>query len=93
MTRTAEDAYTALVEIRPYLKSLVSVARIKVNECLQVADFTYEGFNKTESVENHLFYLIMSAFSKPSNTNKLGYISTQYVTEFVKNLGFEGIRF
>lgn len=90
---TAEDAYTALVEVRPYLNSLVSVARIQVNESLQIVDFTYNGLDKTDGVENYLFYLIMKDFSKPSNANKKDYISTQYVAEFIKSLGFDGIRF
>ncbi|MFD2670306.1 RES family NAD+ phosphorylase [Marinicrinis sediminis] len=90
---TAEDAYTALVEIRPYLNSLVSVSKIQVNENLRVADFTYDGFSKTNGIEEHLFYFIMSDFSKPSNSNRKDYIPTQYIAEYVKNLGFDGIRF
>ncbi|WP_217437227.1 RES family NAD+ phosphorylase [Paenibacillus sp. JMULE4] len=86
-------AYTALVEVRPYLNSLVSVASIQVKEALIIADLTYDGFAKTDGIENYLFYLIMTDFSKPSNSNKKDYIPTQYITEFIKSLGFEGIRF
>ncbi|MBP0723930.1 RES domain-containing protein [Bacillus sp. RG28] len=36
---TAEEPYTALVEVRPYLKSRVNIAEIIVNKPLEVVDF------------------------------------------------------
>jgi hypothetical protein len=40
---TAEKPYTALVEVRPYLDSLVSIAEIRVNDDIHVADFSYDA--------------------------------------------------
>lgn len=91
---TAEDPYTALVEVRPYLKSQVSVAEIKVNESLNVADFSYESFNDLEDkFEKWLIFLIMDDLSKPVDSDKKRYIPTQYIAEYIKTIGFEGIRF
>lgn len=90
---TSEDPYTALVEVRPYLSSKVSIAEIRVNESLKIADFSYESFGKFEGFEQNLIYLIMKDFSLPSDSNKKNYIPIQYVAEFIKSLGFEGIKF
>jgi hypothetical protein len=90
---TAESPYTALVEVRPYLKSKVSIAEIKVNEELIVANFSYESFGKLDGFEQNLMYLIMSDFSKPSDSDKKSYIPSQYVAEYIKTLGLDGIRF
>ncbi|KRE45819.1 RES family NAD+ phosphorylase [Paenibacillus sp. Soil522] len=90
---TAEDAYTAMVEVRPYLKSVVSIAEIRVNSPITVADFSYESLKDLQSVGEILMYLIMNDFSKPANSDKKSYIPTQYVAEFIKTLGLDGIRF
>ncbi|MCT6815327.1 MAG: RES family NAD+ phosphorylase [Lysinibacillus fusiformis] len=90
---TAEDPYTAMVEIRPYLNSKISIAGIKVIEEIKVVDFSYDSLRNLETIGEILMYLIMEDFSKPSDSNKSDYIPTQYVAEFIKNLGFDGIRF
>ena len=90
---TAEDPYTALVEARPYLGSKVSVAEIKVNESLKIADFSQRSIDKFEGFEANLIYLIMLDFSRPSDANQKDYIPTQYVAEFIKTLEFDGIKF
>lgn len=89
----AEDPYTAMVEIRPYLESTVSIASIKVKEEIQVVDISFDAITDLINVEQILMYLIMVDFSKPSDSNKMDYLPTQYVAEFMKSLGFDGIRF
>ncbi|MEH7887001.1 RES family NAD+ phosphorylase [Bacillus sp. JJ1609] len=90
---TAEEPYTALVEVRPYLGSRVSIAEIKVNEPLIITDFSYDSFGKLNGLEQNLLFMIMRDFSRPSDFDKKSYIPTQYVSEFIKNLGLEGIKF
>lgn len=90
---TAEDPYTALVEVRPYLGSKVSVAEVRLKEKLVVANFSYETFEKLNGVEEILMYLIMKDFSKPSQSDKKSYLPTQYIAEFIKTLDLDGIRF
>lgn len=87
------EPYTALVEVRPYLGTTVSVAEIEVTESLNIADFTYEAYEKHEGFERYLLLLIMADFASPSDSNIKSYIPTQYVAEFIKTLGYEGIRF
>jgi hypothetical protein len=90
---TAEKPYTALVEVRPYLGSTVSVAEIRVNEPITIADFSYGGFGILDGFEQSLMYMIMDDFSTPSDSDKKSYIPCQYIAEFVKTLGVEGIKF
>ncbi len=86
---TAEDPYTALVEARPYLKSMVSIAEIKTNEPLLVADFSFESFGHFEKgFERDLLFLIMDDFSTPSNGEIKNYLPIQYITEFVKSRNY-----
>jgi RES domain-containing protein len=90
---TAEDAYTAMVEVRPYLESVVSIAEITVKSPLTIVDFSYDSLGELKGTEEFLMYLIMQDFSKPANLDKKSYIPTQYVAEFIKTLGMDGIRF
>jgi RES domain len=91
---TAEKPYTAMTEVRPFLKSLVSIADIMVTEDLSVVDFSFDSFSKfDEGFEANLIYLIMSDFSNPTGSDNKNYIPTQYLSEFIKTIGFEGIRF
>ena len=90
---TAEEPYTAIVEVRPYLESKVSVAEILVNEQLVMANFSFESIRKLEGFERKLMMVIMEDFSKPSDSNKKSYIPTQYISEYIKQLGLDGIRF
>lgn len=79
--------------VRPYLNSKVSVAKIRIAESIVVADFSYVSFDSFEGFEQNLIFLIMRDFSIPSDSDKKSYIPTQYVAEFIKTLGFDGIRF
>lgn len=90
---TAEDAYTAVAEVRPYLSSTVSLAEIKINEKLTVADFSVEGIHNMTGLAECLMFYLMKDFSRPSESDKKNYIPTQYVSEYIKTLGLDGIRF
>ena len=95
---TAERPYTAMVEIRPYLKSKVNIAEIRVKEKLNIADFSYKSLGKLDGMMECLAVFIMMDFSKPSNYDIKSYIPTQYIAEFIKILeydwgNFDGIRF
>jgi len=80
--------------VRPYLNTKVSVAEIKeVTESLTVVNFTYESREKFDGFEQYLMALIILEFAEPSDSNIANYIPTQYIAEFIKTLGFDGIRF
>lgn len=90
---TAEDAYTAMVEVRPYLGSVISIAEIRVLTPLSIVNFTYESLMQLQGFEECLMYLIINDFSKPSNSDKRSYLPTQYISEFIKSINMDGIRF
>lgn len=90
---TSEEPYTAIVEVRPYLNSRVSVAEIIVNSQIKVCNLSWEAIDSENKFEQYLIYLILEDFSKPVDSEKYMYIPTQYIAEYIKNLGFDGIRF
>lgn len=92
----ANDPYTALVEVRPRIGASVSVATIRVNEELRFLDFTmYSVPPKMSEAKSNLFSDLSALYSKPvtADDNILDYIPTQYIAEYVKNLGYDGILF
>lgn len=89
---TSEQPYTALTEIRPYLNSKVSIANISVIEPLNIVDFS-QFDNVNDEFETYLIFHIMYDFSKPSDSDVKNYLPTQYISEYIKTLGYEGIRF
>lgn len=92
----AGDPYTSLVEVRPRLGAHVSVARIKVNNDMLLLDFTRQSIPNDMSKEKvDLFDDISSLFSKPIAIDDeiLDYIPTQFIAEYAKNLGYDGIAF
>ena len=92
----ANHPYTALIEVRPRLGANVSLATINVNEDLTLLDFTLKEIPKRiTDAKLNLFADLSMLFSKPvaSDDDVLDYIPTQYVAEFAKNLGYDGIVF
>ena len=92
----ANHPYTALVEVRPRLGANVSVATIMVNEEIRLLDFTLKNIPKSMSkVKINFFADLSILFSKPvtSDDDILDYIPTQYIAEYAKYLGYDGIAF
>ena len=92
----ANHPYTALVEVRPRLGSLVSVATIESREKMTLLDFTLHTIPKRmEDSKQNLFADLSYLFSKPVayEDDTLDYIPTQYIAEYAKNLGYDGIVF
>jgi RES domain len=89
----AEEENTALAEIRPLLKSHVSIAKIKVLNELRIADLTHNILMNVSDNDQTLIYLIIEEFSKPNNNEPLDYLPTQYISEYIKSIGFDGIKY
>lgn len=92
----ANNPYTALVEVRPRLGANVSIATITVKEELTLLDFTLKKIPKKISESKlNLFADLSMLFSKPvaSDDDVLDYIPTQFIAEFAKKLGYDGIAF
>lgn len=91
----AEDAVTALFEVRPLIYDSVNLAEIVVNSDLTIANMEidkYYLFNSGGSVLEWLIFNIQDSFSNPTN-NPDDYLVSQVISEYIKKLGYDGIRF
>lgn len=92
----ANHPYTALVEVRPRLGANVSIATITVNQELTLLDFTLKDIPKRMTdAKLNLFADLSMLYSKPATSEDdiLDYIPTQFVAEYAKKLGYDGIAF
>ena len=91
----SEEPTTALFEVRPLLFDAVNLAQIIVNSELKIANISIdisESSQNEKTKEMQVMSYIQGAFSKPTNDVE-DYLPTQIIAEYVKNLGFEGIRY
>ena len=91
----AESPTTAIFEVRPFIYDAVNIAKIQTTEPLKVANIAVDldlSNDKDTTVDMHVMGMIQGAFSKPTN-NTDDYIPTQVIAEFIKSLGYDGIRF
>jgi hypothetical protein len=92
-----KDINTALAETEALVNQPFSVAKYKITKSLNIVNFckTPKIFDANGSTpEEWLFCInIHNAFSKPSPSNEKDYLVSQYIAEYVKTLGFEGIAF
>lgn len=88
---TAFDVETAIMEIAPKIGQPISVAGVELNRDIKIFDFSsfHEG---KESVEMKLISL-SKYFSLPNYNDESEYLPTQYLCEYIRELGFEGICF
>lgn len=92
----ANNPYTALVEVRPRLGADVSVATLITKEELKLLDFTLKDIPKgMKEPKINLFADLSMLYSKPvtSDDDVIDYIPTQFVAEYAKRLGYDGIAF
>ncbi len=89
----AEDEKTAIMEVRPLIGQDVSVAKIKIDAEIKVFDLTKRDQDLI-NIENSLLYDVISrAFSEPYTGNSLDYLPTQCLCEYIRKLGFDGIKY
>lgn len=92
----ANNPYISLVEVRPPLGSLISIATIEVTEPIRLLDFTVQQKpSKMTEAKKNLFLDLSTLYSTPvTNTDDiLDYIPTQYIAEYAKSKGYDGIAF
>ncbi|MBH0001811.1 RES family NAD+ phosphorylase [Pseudoalteromonas sp. SWYJZ12] len=100
----ASQKETAMSEIRPWLGSIISVARFTNSKELRVIDFSRHHTNKlpiylSEPDEAKRIEAVWTnldkAFSQPvtNSDQKSDYAPTQIIAELVKSLGYDGIAF
>ena len=94
----AVDARTAITEANPLLKDDVSVAEISVQEKLSILNFantwtsTVGEDGKYTEWKRQLPLAFTEIFNAPQR-DTAKYILCQYLSECIKNLGYDGIRF
>lgn len=91
----AESPTTAMYEVRPFIWDAVNIAKIRVNEPLKIADIAVEldlSQNSEATTAMWVMKMIQNAFSKPTN-NTDDYLPTQVIAEYIRSLGYDGIRF
>ena len=84
---------TAIMEVRPMIGQEVSVATIELSDDIKLFDFCKNNGIYEKGGDAYIYYLISRAFSEPYTGNEKDYYPTQFLTEFIKEMGFEGIRF
>ena len=92
----SNNPYIALIEVRPQLSSMVSIATIEIKEPIRLLDFTVQKKpSKMSESKKNLFLDLSMLFSKPvtDTDNDLDYIPTQYIAEYAKSAGYDGIAF
>lgn len=100
----ATNIKTALSEVRPWVLAEVSVAKLKTNVSLNIVDLSIIKWLKTpfghrslkDAIENlNLMRRLSSDLSTPVNPDSVDYeyVPTQYLTELIKYLGYDGIKF
>lgn len=101
----ANDVKTTLYEARVALFDYVTVGDFRLKESIKVVNLrgnTYDPFvlaekNRLEHFLVHLPFIakLERELSKPRrrSDNELDYLPTQYLSEFIKSMGYDGIEF
>lgn len=92
----SNNLYISAIEVRPRLSSKISVATIEVNEPLRLLDFTISNPSpEMDELKQNLFSDLSDLYSKPvtDEDDMLDYIPTQFIAEYAKNLGYDGIAY
>lgn len=100
----ATNPKTAISEVRPWKSAQVSVATVEAIEDLTIINLTnaerletpFGHKNLINAIEcTNLIYMLSLDLSKPIDPNLTDYeyVPTQYITELIKHLGYDGIKF
>lgn len=84
----AEDEETAIYEVKPKLQQRVSIARCHPKKELKIFDFSSVSYAKDQ-----LLGIISEKFSEPCHSEEKDYIPTQYLSEKIKLMGYDGVMF
>lgn len=96
----ADDLYTAISEIKPYPGQAISSGKFVSKKDLKFADFKdfeYEKFWYNDEQISHFLFIktLNEVLSTPIEPNHatIGYQGTQFISNVVRLLGFDGILF
>lgn len=88
-TYLSEDELTPIYEVRPTINQIVSIAKFKTTKKLKIYDLSSHKTNEIFP----LLETISGKFSLPYNGMPDEYIPTQFITELIRTMEFDGIKF
>lgn len=93
----ADNEKTALYEVRPSIGQEVSIATIVIKRQLKIFDLCAWPTNEMADIDKwenaFLLQMLSRLFSEVNYGLEDEYIPTQYICDYIRNLGFDGIRF
>lgn len=91
----ATDKKTAIMEMRPQIGQHFNVCKIETFKDIRIFDFTYisSKLKDDEYVKSGDLYAISKEFSRPNYGDTDDYVPTQYLCEYLREKGFDGIRY
>jgi len=100
----ASDKETAMAEVRPYINDYITIGNFKVKNELSIIDLSnpiidspFKYGDKLKYFIGHIAFLKMLGYElsktiNPTNAD-LDYIPLQFLCEFIKNDGFDGVKY
>lgn len=88
---SAFDVETAIMEIVPKIDQPISVAEIELIRDIKIFDFS--SYHKGEEGIGKKLDSLSRLFSSPNYHDESEYLPTQYLCEYIRELGFEGVCF
>lgn len=91
----ATDKRTAIMEMRPQIGQCFNICNIEICKDIRIFDFTYTAgeLKENEYMKSGDLYAISKEFSCPNYGNVNDYFPTQYLCEYLRQKGFDGIRY
>ena len=92
----SEDADTAVYEVRPLIGQYVSIATFTTKDEMKLYDLTIDHntfFIDNQENDSLMLYAIQKCFSVPNTGCAIEYLPTQYLSEKIKRMGFDGLKF
>ena len=91
----ASDVHTAVSEIRPMNGQKVSVATIEIQKELKIYIFDKKRIcdNTHDFMDQIELNYIAVLFSMPCYGDEAKYLPTQYICDYIRSLGYDGIRY
>lgn len=87
----ASDVRTAITELHPYYTEIYSVATVKANETLRIADLSRSESSINDDFTRNLAIYVQEWISQGSSNKD--YVFPQYISSYCKSLGYDGIAY
>lgn len=89
---TATERLGAIVEVRPYANTIISLAEIRVTKELRIVDLSQWIVISDDSFTTSFTLRLNNEVSAPIN-HVDDYLLSQYVTDYIRKNGFDGVKY